>query len=81
MRCDVRDSAAVDEIDRLREFLGPEVAKFIDEQIKTTIPLGGALGDPENDLGPTLVFLCSEGSRFITGQLMAVDGGMAMLGA
>jgi len=44
-------------------------------------PLGGALGDPVNDLGPTLVFLCGEGSRFITGQLIAVDGGLVMLGA
>jgi 3-oxoacyl-[acyl-carrier protein] reductase len=67
--------------DRLREFLGPVAADFIDEQIKATIPLGGALGDPVNDLGPTLVFLCSEGSRFITGQLIAVDGGLVMLGA
>jgi 3-oxoacyl-[acyl-carrier protein] reductase len=67
--------------DRLKEFLGPEAAEFIDEQIKSTIPLGGALGDPVNDLGPTLVFLCSEGSRFITGQLIAVDGGLVMLGA
>jgi 3-oxoacyl-[acyl-carrier protein] reductase len=67
--------------DRLRDFLGPEAAEFIDEQIKSTIPLGGALGDPVNDLGPTLVFLCSEGSRFITGQLIAVDGGLVMLGA
>jgi 3-oxoacyl-[acyl-carrier protein] reductase len=46
--------------DRLREFVGPAAADFIDEQIKATIPLGGALGDPVNDLGPTLVFLCSE---------------------
>ena len=29
--------------DRLREFLGPAAAEFIDEQIKSTIPLGGAL--------------------------------------
>ena len=34
-----------------------------------------------SDLGPVLVFLCSEGSRFITGQLIAVDGGLVMLGA
>jgi NAD(P)-dependent dehydrogenase (short-subunit alcohol dehydrogenase family) len=66
--------------DRLREFLGPAASDLIDEQIKLTIPLGGALGDPVNDLGPTLVFLCSEGSRFITGQLIAVDGGLVMLG-
>jgi NAD(P)-dependent dehydrogenase (short-subunit alcohol dehydrogenase family) len=67
--------------DRLRESLGPAAAEFIDEQIKSTIPLGGALGDPVIDLGPTLVFLCSEGSQFITGQLIAVDGGLVMLGA
>lgn len=67
--------------DRLREFLGPAAAELIDEEIKRSIPLGGALGDPVDDLGPTLVFLSSEGSRFITGQLIAVDGGLVMLGA
>jgi len=67
--------------DRLREFLGPAAAAFIDEEIKKTIPLGGALGDPEKDLGPALVFFCSEGSHFMTGQLIAVDGGLVMLGA
>lgn len=66
--------------DRLREFLGPDAAPFIDEQIKASIPLGGALGDPDHDLGPVLVFLAGEGSHFITGQLLAVDGGLIMLG-
>jgi NAD(P)-dependent dehydrogenase (short-subunit alcohol dehydrogenase family) len=67
--------------DRLRDFLGPAAAELIDAEIKKSIPLGGALGDPVEDLGPTLVFLCSKGSRFITGQLIAVDGGLVMLGA
>jgi 3-oxoacyl-[acyl-carrier protein] reductase len=67
--------------DRLRDFLGPEMSELIDQQIKATIPLGGALGDPVRDLGPVLVFLASEGSRFINGQLIAVDGGLVMLGA
>ncbi|AQT78042.1 short-chain dehydrogenase [Mycolicibacterium litorale] len=67
--------------DRLREFLGPGAATFIDQQIKASIPLGGALGDPERDLGPVVVFLAGEGSRFITGQLLAVDGGLIMLGS
>ena len=64
----------------LRDFFGPQMAELIDEGIKATIPLGGALGDPARDLGPVLVFLVGEGSRFITGQLIAVDGGMVMLG-
>jgi len=67
--------------DRLRDFLGPAAAEFIDAEIKKTIPLGGALGDPVDDLGPALVFFCSEGSHFMTGQLVAVDGGLVMLGA
>lgn len=66
--------------DRLRDFVGPDAAAFIDQQMKATIPLGGALGDPVRDLGPMLVFLAGEGSGFITGQLLAVDGGLLVVG-
>ncbi len=66
--------------DRLREFLGPDVAPYIDQQMKLSIPLGGKLGDPTDDLGPVLVFLAGTGARFITGQLIPVDGGLAMVG-
>jgi 3-oxoacyl-[acyl-carrier protein] reductase len=66
--------------DRLRDFLGPDIAPFIDQQMKLSIPLGGKLGDPTDDLGPVLVFLASAGARFITGQLIPVDGGLAMVG-
>jgi NAD(P)-dependent dehydrogenase (short-subunit alcohol dehydrogenase family) len=38
----------------------------------------GKLGDPVGDLGPMLVFLAGEGAHFITGQLLAVDGGLMM---
>lgn len=65
---------------RLREFLGADVAPYIDQQMKLSIPLGGKLGDPADDLGPVLVFLASAGARFITGQLIPVDGGLAMVG-
>ena len=66
--------------DRLRDFLGPEAAALIDQQMKMMIPLGGTLGDPALDVGPMLVFLAGWGSGFITGQLLAVDGGLMMVG-
>jgi NAD(P)-dependent dehydrogenase (short-subunit alcohol dehydrogenase family) len=66
--------------DRLRDFLGPEAGALIDQQLQARIPLGGALGDPARDLGPVLVFLAGSGSGFITGQLLAVDGGLIMVG-
>jgi NAD(P)-dependent dehydrogenase (short-subunit alcohol dehydrogenase family) len=32
-------------------------------------------GDPDVDLAPVLVFLVGDGSRFVTGQIIPVDGG------
>ncbi|OBA58086.1 short-chain dehydrogenase [Mycobacterium sp. 1100029.7] len=66
--------------DRLREFLGPEAGALIDQQMKMMIPLGGTLGEPARDVGPMLVFLSGPGSGFITGQLLAIDGGLMMVG-
>jgi 3-oxoacyl-[acyl-carrier protein] reductase len=66
--------------DRFRDFLGPDAAAFMDQQMKLSIPLGGKLGDPTSDLGPVLVFLAGDGAGFITGQLIPVDGGLAMVG-
>ena len=40
------------------------------------VALGGQLGDPETDLAPVMVFLAGPGSRFITGQIIAVNGGL-----
>jgi 3-oxoacyl-[acyl-carrier protein] reductase len=44
------------------------------EKMRMRIPLGGRLGNVERDLAPVLVFLVSDASRFITGQLIPVDG-------
>jgi len=65
---------------RVMQFLGPERAAAFAQQLKSMIPLGGALGDPDEDLAPVLVFLGSSGARFITGQLIGVNGGLLMQG-
>lgn len=51
----------------------------LDARHAERIPLGGRLGDPDLDMAPVLVFLAGDGSRFITGQTLCVDGGMVML--
>ncbi|MFG2958184.1 SDR family NAD(P)-dependent oxidoreductase [Streptomyces sp. NPDC048291] len=67
--------------DRLWEHLGEERAAAFRENLRAAMPLRGELGDPEADLGPVLVFLAGPGARFMTGQLIAVNGGLQMLGA
>ena len=39
------------------------------------IALGQEYGDPEKDLAPVMVLFASDASKFITGQLIPVDGG------
>jgi len=50
-----------------------------DARMAERIPLGGRLGDPDRDLAPVMVFLAGDGSRFITGQLISVNGGLVFL--
>lgn len=66
---------------RLRDHLGDDGAAMLASRMRALIPLGGEMGDPERDLAPVLVFLAGDGARFITGQVINVDGGMRMLGA
>lgn len=65
----------------IRERMTLEELERLDAGLAERIPLGGKLGDPERDCTPLIAFLASEGSGFITGQLMAVDGGLRMMGA
>lgn len=61
---------------RFREALSPEDLAAHDKATAEQIPLGGKFGDADVDLAPVLLFLASDGSRFITGQLIPVDGGL-----
>jgi NAD(P)-dependent dehydrogenase (short-subunit alcohol dehydrogenase family) len=59
--------------DRYRATLSrDEQARF--DAASTSGPLRRK-GDPEADIAPVLVFLVSDASRFITAQIIAVDGG------
>jgi NAD(P)-dependent dehydrogenase (short-subunit alcohol dehydrogenase family) len=48
------------------------------EAFRATVPLG-RIGDPEADIGRTVVFLCGPDSAYITGGTLLVDGGQAFL--
>jgi NAD(P)-dependent dehydrogenase (short-subunit alcohol dehydrogenase family) len=47
--------------------------------VYSTVPLGGQLGDVMQDFAPVMVFMASDGARFITGQLISVNGGLVMV--
>jgi 2-hydroxycyclohexanecarboxyl-CoA dehydrogenase len=50
-----------------------------EESVRQRIPLGGKGGDTDRDPSPVMVFFASDGSRLITGQMIAVNGGYGMV--
>ena len=66
--------------DRLRNVPAP-YAELSKVSYKRAFPSAASSASPASDLGPVLVFLAGDGAHFITGQLLAVDGGLMMLGA
>jgi NAD(P)-dependent dehydrogenase (short-subunit alcohol dehydrogenase family) len=61
-----------------RDHLTPEELRAHDADLAQRIYIGGKLGDTDRDLIPFLLFMLSDGSRFITGQILNVDGGIVM---
>lgn len=61
-------------------FIETEMTEVLSDAVKEAaigqIPLG-KFGQPE-DIAKTVAFLASEGGRYITGQVIQVDGGMAI---
>ena len=60
-------------IDEFEAGLGDEGTAAFRTHV-AALPLG-RLGEPDKDISPVLLFLLSEGSRYITGQIIGVDGG------
>ncbi|MGX7680979.1 SDR family NAD(P)-dependent oxidoreductase [Jatrophihabitans sp. DSM 45814] len=65
--------------DKTRASMTAEQLSAHDAVMAQRIPLGGKLGDVQNDFVPVLAFLASEAPRFMTGQMFAVDGGSTMV--
>ena len=62
-----------------RSRYSPDALREHDAGMLKRIPLGGKLGDPTDDMAPVLIFLVSDAARFVTGQIVSVDGGMVPL--
>lgn len=61
-------------------FIESDMTAVLDESVRTTlmkqIPLG-ALGQPD-DIAEAVLYLAGPGGRYVTGQVLTVDGGMVM---
>jgi NAD(P)-dependent dehydrogenase (short-subunit alcohol dehydrogenase family) len=64
---------------KTRSLMSAEALTALDAKLAADMPIDGKLGDPDRDLAPVLRFLAGPGSRFITGQIFAVDGGLTMV--
>lgn len=47
--------------------------------LKRKYPIDGSMGDAERDCAPVMVFLASDASRYISGQVFCVNGGGTMV--
>ena len=60
------------------ETVDPDVKKMHLEGLRRRYPIDGAMGEADRDLAPLMVFLASDGSRYMNGQIFCVNGGSTM---
>ena len=64
--------------EQMRNMMTPEQLAAHDASLKG-LCLGGQLGDMETDFIPVMAFMASDGSKYITGQTISIDGGVMMV--
>ncbi len=65
--------------DEHRARLTPDELRDHDARMAQLVRIGGKLGDPDRDLAPIILFLCSDEARYMTGQIFPIDGGALMV--
>jgi NAD(P)-dependent dehydrogenase (short-subunit alcohol dehydrogenase family) len=58
-----------------------DIQEHFDELLNAKIPLKDGIRRPETGIAPFMLFLASPLSNYITGQTLAVDGGVVMMGS
>ena len=61
------------------ETADPAVVEPYKAGLKQMFPLFGDMGEVDTDLVPVMVFLASDGARYINSQVICVNGGLAMV--
>lgn len=64
--------------EQMRNMMTPEQLAAHDASLQG-LCLGGKLGDMETDFIPVMAFMSSDGSKYITGQTISIDGGVMMV--
>ncbi|MEM7343649.1 MAG: SDR family NAD(P)-dependent oxidoreductase [Chloroflexota bacterium] len=62
----------------LAGFYDTEMGGKVIDAVAKMVPLGRRAGQPE-EIAPTVAFLASEAARYITGQVLSVNGGLTMM--
>jgi len=64
--------------EQMRGMMTPEQLAQHDADM-AKLCIGGQMGDMESDFIPVMAFMASDGSKFMTGQTISVDGGIMMV--